>query len=218
MFFLRKSTVSNILMGPFLDATDGVTPETGLTPTVRVSINGGGPTARNSAASITHSENGYYIVQLDDTDTNTAGRLRVMVTNAATHLPVWENFLVLPANIYDSWIPATDFQQVDATQAGGTTLATPTTAGIIRAELQTATDIGTAAANDIADAWLDRASAVDGYTPRQLMRLIGAALLGEISGAAGTTIVVRDAADTKTRITAIVDDSGNRTAVTLDAT
>lgn len=55
------------------------------------------------------------------------------------------------------------------------------------------------------------------YTARQFMRLMAAALLGELSGAATTTIVIRDASDSKTRITATVDENGNRSALTLDA-
>lgn len=69
----------------------------------------------------------------------------------------------------------------------------------------------------ISDAVLDEV--VEGsYTLRQLTRLMAAALLGELSGAGTTTIVIRDASDTKTRITATVDDDGNRSALTLDAT
>ena len=52
----------------------------------------------------------------------------------------------------------------------------------------------------------------------QALRLIAAALAGELSGAATTTITIRDITDTKARITATVDADGNRTAITLDAT
>ena len=74
------------------------------------------------------------------------------------------------------------------------------------------------AANEIADAYLDRASAVDGLTPRETMRLGLSSDTGKLSGAATTTVVIRDRADTKDRITATVDSDGNRTAVTVDAT
>jgi len=53
-------------------------------------------------------------------------------------------------------------------------------------------------------------------TFRVLTRLMAAALMGEISGAEGTTVVIRDASDTKTRITATVTSDGNRTTLTLD--
>lgn len=56
-----------------------------------------------------------------------------------------------------------------------------------------------------------------GYTAEEMMRVMAAAMAGEVSGAGTSTIVIRDIADTKARITATVDGSGNRTAVTLDA-
>jgi hypothetical protein len=60
--------------------------------------------------------------------------------------------------------------------------------------------------------------AVDGsLTAQEAVRLFGAALAGKVSGAEGTTIIFRDVADTKDRITATVDEFGNRSAVSLDA-
>lgn len=68
------------------------------------------------------------------------------------------------------------------------------------------------------DAIFDRANGVEtGYTLRQALRLMASALLGELSGAATTTIVIRDMGDSKTRITATVDPDGNRSALSLDA-
>jgi hypothetical protein len=55
-------------------------------------------------------------------------------------------------------------------------------------------------------------------THRQVIRLVLAAVAGKLSGAATTTVAIRDVADAKDRITATVDADGNRTAVTLDAT
>jgi hypothetical protein len=67
-----------------------------------------------------------------------------------------------------------------------------------------------------ADVW-DLAGAIDGYTPREIQRLVAAAVLGKASGLATTTAVYRAADDSKTRITATVDADGNRSAVTLVA-
>lgn len=62
-------------------------------------------------------------------------------------------------------------------------------------------------------------TAVDGaVTLRQALRLLMSALAGKLSGAATTTISIRDLADTKNRIVATVDANGNRSAVTLDLT
>ena len=55
-----------------------------------------------------------------------------------------------------------------------------------------------------------------GHTLKQSLRLILAALAGKLSGAAGTTITIRNAGDTKNRIVATVDADGNRSAVTYD--
>lgn len=75
-------------------------------------------------------------------------------------------------------------------------------------------------ANENADALLDRSAGIEtGLTPRQALRLIAAAAAGKLSGAATTSVVVRNAvADSKDRITATVDADGNRSAITVDLT
>ena len=55
-------------------------------------------------------------------------------------------------------------------------------------------------------------------TAVQAIRGILATAIGKISGAATTTVVIRDASDTKARITATVSAEGNRTAITKDLT
>ena len=87
--WLKQSTTVTIRLGPALDATDGVTEETGLSPTVEVSKGDGAFAARNSATAITHDSNGWYAVELDATDTATLGNLIAKFDDAATHLPVW---------------------------------------------------------------------------------------------------------------------------------
>lgn len=80
--------------------------------------------------------------------------------------------------------------------------------------------LATDAANEIADAVLDRANGVEtSLTPRQALKLIAAASAGKISGATTTTVTIRNAvADSKDRIVATVDGNGNRTAITYDTT
>jgi hypothetical protein len=75
-------------------------------------------------------------------------------------------------------------------------------------------------ANENADALLDRSGAIEtGLTPRQALRLNSAALAGKLSGAATTTVTIRNAVqDSKDRIVATVDADGNRTAITTDVT
>jgi hypothetical protein len=70
--------------------------------------------------------------------------------------------------------------------------------------------------DDVTGAVLE-AEVEPGLSLREAMRLVTAALAGKVSGAAGTTVTIRDVNDAKNRIVATVDANGNRTAVTLDA-
>lgn len=58
---------------------------------------------------------------------------------------------------------------------------------------------------------------VDGFTVEETLKLCLAILAGKLSGAATTAVAIRAADDSKARVTATVDASGNRSAVTLDA-
>ncbi|QDU97516.1 hypothetical protein [Lignipirellula cremea] len=82
--------------------------------------------------------------------------------------------------------------------------------------------LSAATINTIADGLLDRTDGVEpassgtSRTLRQALRLILAASVGKLSGAAGAQVMIRDPNDTKNRIVAAVDSSGNRTSVTLN--
>lgn len=69
----------------------------------------------------------------------------------------------------------------------------------------------------VADIW---AQVIEGtWTAIMFMRLVAASLFGKLSGAATTTVTIRDVDDTKDRIVATVDANGNRSAFgTLDGT
>lgn len=118
---LKQSTATTIVLGPFLDDTDGVTPETGLTiaqSDVLLWKQGGtGFSAKNESTAATHRSNGMYTVPLDTTDTGTLGQLVVSVSDggAAAACPVWEKYQVVPANVWDSLF-STDKLQVDAVE------------------------------------------------------------------------------------------------------
>jgi len=102
--WLRQSTVVTAKIGPFVDNADGYTAETGLTITqadVRLSKNGAAFAQKTEATSCTHDENGWYGCPLDATDTGTLGRLQLAV-NESGALPVWHEFMVVPANVWDS--------------------------------------------------------------------------------------------------------------------
>ena len=119
MTILKQSTAATIKLGPFVDDTDGKTAETALTiaqADVRLSKNGGANAQKNSATAATHDELGYYTVALSATDTNTLGSLKVMVSKAGA-LPVWADFLIVTANVYDTVCGSAGFTGVALTSA-----------------------------------------------------------------------------------------------------
>lgn len=74
-----------------------------------------------------------------------------------------------------------------------------------------------ALAADAVDEILDEV--VEGtVTVRQALRLFLSVLAGKSTGGGTVTLAFRDNADTKARVTATVDENGNRTAVALDPT
>ena len=74
-------------------------------------------------------------------------------------------------------------------------------------------------ANQTADALLDRTDGIEtGFTLRKTLRLVLSSAVAKLSGAATTSVKLRDINDTKDRVTATVDADGNRTAITVDAT
>ena len=122
--WLKQSTAVTVKLGPFVDETDGKTAETGLTISqadVRLSKNGGNMAQKNDATSLTHDEIGQYDCPLNATDTGTLGVLRVMVHESGA-LPVWQDYMVVPANVWDSMFGA-DYLQVDAVQLSGDSTA-----------------------------------------------------------------------------------------------
>jgi len=76
-------------------------------------------------------------------------------------------------------------------------------------KMSTLTQVGAALGGRVIDGSL---------TWDQSVRLQNSALFGKLSGAAGTSIAIRNVGDTKDRISSTVDSNGNRTAVTLDGT
>jgi hypothetical protein len=119
---LKEDTATTILIGPFVDETDGKTAETGLTITqldVQIWKEGGtNLNAKNDSTAATHAGLGYYYVPLNATDTSTPGQLIVTVHESGA-LPVRHDFLVVKDHVYDTFT-GSDFLQVDVKQIAST--------------------------------------------------------------------------------------------------
>lgn len=121
MIYLKQSTSKTLRFGPFLDDSDGKTAETALTISqadIRLSKNGGAFAQSNDGSGATHDENGWYSLQLNATDTNTLGPLSVAIAESGA-LPVWREFMIVSANIYDSLFNDSDKLQVDVEEVDG---------------------------------------------------------------------------------------------------
>ena len=116
---LKQSTAVDVLIGPFVDLTDGYTAETGESPTVKLSKNGQALAAKSDATTPTSDADGYYNCELDATDTGTLGTLVLTVAASANALPVRHEYMVVPANAYDALVGGTDTLNADITQISG---------------------------------------------------------------------------------------------------
>lgn len=123
---LKQSTATDVELGPFVDSADGITPETALTISqadCQLIKNGGAAAQKNDATSATHLAGGHYKVPLNATDTGTLGRLRLYV-NESGAVPIWRDFMVVPANVFDSYFSTDRLQvHVDEMTAGIITAA-----------------------------------------------------------------------------------------------
>ena len=116
MNYLKQSTTTTIQFGPFLDEADGKTAEESLTLTSTdfwLSKDGATLANPNDVNAATHDRAGWYRKQLNATDTAVLGRFIVTIHEAGA-LPVWREFMVVPANIYDSLVAGTYDLVVDA--------------------------------------------------------------------------------------------------------
>lgn len=116
MQLLKQSTSVTVNFGPFIDDTDFKTTETALSPSTSISKNGG---AYGAGPTGSHQGDGHYSLTLTSGNTDTLGSLRVY-SKAAGYLSVWRDFMVVPANVYDSLVGGSDTLQADVTQFGGT--------------------------------------------------------------------------------------------------
>lgn len=122
MLYLKQSTASqSVVIGPFVDDTDGATAETGLTiasTDIKLSKAGGTMASKNSGGG-THDANGWYTITLDATDTATVGTLQVSCKVAGA-LAVFHEYHVLEEAVFDALFAASAAGPLQSTVAGRT--------------------------------------------------------------------------------------------------
>lgn len=121
MRYLRYDTAQRVTVGPFFDQSDGVTPETALTvtsekltliidvagvPTVILDVAPTASAGANDMVHITGDDAGFYDLELAAADVNDYGRAMLSITNAAAHVPVFHEFMIVSQKFYDSMFAA----------------------------------------------------------------------------------------------------------------
>lgn len=135
MRYLRSNTATTITVGPFLDVTDGVTPETAITvtgihitfivdnagtPTLAVDADATASGGNNDMAHVTNDDAGYYTLELTAANTNYVGGALLSLNVVSTACPVFHEYTILPAQVYDSLVAGSDLLDTNASQLGGT--------------------------------------------------------------------------------------------------
>lgn len=123
MRYLRTNTATRVTVGPFFDKTDGITSEVALTVTnekLTFMVDTGGvptlvldvaPTAsggNNDMVHVTNDDAGFYDLELTAANVNYLGRAMLALTDAANHCPVFHEFMIVPAVVYDAMFLGTD--------------------------------------------------------------------------------------------------------------
>jgi hypothetical protein len=135
---IKTNTAIIVTVGPFLSITDGVTLQNSLTITnEKISFvvdldNGNAPTlvldnitgaasgTSNDLNYITNCDAALMQIELAAANVNYLGRARLTITDAAHHMPVWEDFEIVSAQYFDAKYGTGNFS-ADAKAIGGTT-------------------------------------------------------------------------------------------------
>ena len=126
MRFLQQSTSVIVTVGPFVDATDGVTAETALTPVaaeVRLYKSGATASVDIYNATWTHIALGMYRVTLTTSHTDTCGPL-MLVAQVSGARPVVHEFHVAPATTQAMLVSGSALPADLTAVVGNTTAAT----------------------------------------------------------------------------------------------
>ena len=148
MRFLRQNTATTITVGPFIDSTDGKTPEvaisadnahitlvvdaiggspfTTVTPTLAIDAQATASGGDNDLVHITGDDAGLYTLELTAAQTNYVGFAMLSINHSSASpadewLPVFHPIWILPANVFDMFT-GQDLLNVNTAQINGATV------------------------------------------------------------------------------------------------
>jgi hypothetical protein len=238
----KVSTTTYPIVFMMVDSTDHVTGETGLTPTVTLSKNGGSYAA--AAGSVTELGGGLYALAGNATDRDTLGELWVHADGGAgvdksdfkvdivSHDPYGDINDILTdtgttiPGLLDAikgvgWSDETLVALMTAIESGTVDEATIRSAvGLASANLDTQlstidAEVGTIYSEmaSVDDVWNE--TVIGSYTVQDILKILAAKMVGKATGGGTATITYRGVDDTSDVVVETVDTNGNRSAVTL---
>ena len=155
MRYLKQNTDQYVTVGPLIDKTDGLTTKddatvTNLTYLMSIPTHSGASTHVTGTCSATAANdygcaaighNGMYDLKLADADLNFVGSLTLCITYPTAYLPVWHEFMVVPANVWDSMM-GTDLLDTNNSQWLGETIHAATVNGVPVVQLHNSAGTG----------------------------------------------------------------------------
>jgi hypothetical protein len=141
---LKTGTAVRITVGPFLDKTDGITPEVALTatnehltlmvdtagvPTLVLDANATASGGNNDMVHVTNDDAGYYDLELTAAQLNYLGNAKLSINYVTDHLPVFHEINIVSAQYWDAKYGAGNFSaDVKAVNAIASTSVTTVSA------------------------------------------------------------------------------------------
>ena len=153
--FLKENTATRITIGPFIDVGDGFTPELGLTvtgihltlvvddagvPTLVLDADATASGGDNDMVHITNDNAGFYDLELTAANVNFTGRVMFAAIDDSEHLPVFHEFQIVSANVYDSLFTDGDTLDVQVTGIGSAVITAASIAANAIGASELATD------------------------------------------------------------------------------
>ncbi len=120
--FLKQSTSIKIRMGPYVDAADGFTPETGLTIGAAdqaevLKANGVATVAMSGTFAAISDADGWYDYTVATGDVDTVGEVVFSLQDSSVARPAFTRGYVLEEAVYDAWFGASATPLVDIADA-----------------------------------------------------------------------------------------------------
>lgn len=107
---LKQSTAATVVVGPVLDSS-GAAVTTAVTANFSLSKNG--TVAALTSETVTHSTNGYYTIALTTSNTDTLGRVEIIVNDSAMSMAT-HRYNVIVGTSYDLLVTSGGYSTLDA--------------------------------------------------------------------------------------------------------